>query len=72
MADSNFGYWIAYPLPDESVPVLRRVKNGEQRFYRDRFEVAYLISRDCVEADLEKKRLAITPKGEDALRFFEE
>ena len=66
----NLGYWICYPLPEESVPILRRVKDGEQRFLKDRFEVAYLISRECVTADLKNKALAITPKGEDALEYM--
>jgi len=66
----NLAYWLSDPLPDESVEVLRRVKDGVQGFFRDQLEVAYLIARECVEADLENHTLAITEKGEDALEYF--
>jgi hypothetical protein len=52
--------------------VLKRIKDGTQWFFNDRFEVAFLIALDCVKADLSNKTLAITEKGEDALQFFKE
>ncbi len=66
----NIGHWVADPLEDDMLEVLRRVKAGSQQFTRDRFQVAYLISRECIEADLDNQTLKINTKGLDALDFF--
>ena len=63
----NLAYWMRVGLDDGDVRVLRRVRDGEQAFARNRMEVAYLISLDCVEADLYAGKLTITDKGRDAL-----
>lgn len=66
----NIGHWLADPLDAPARMVLRRVAKGFQRFDRDRFEVAYLIARECVEADPDRPVLRLTEKGEDALDFY--
>jgi hypothetical protein len=58
-------------LEEDTLRVLRRVRDGTQAFFRDRLEVAYLIARECVEADMEEHSLTITKKGLDALEFFD-
>lgn len=67
----NEGYWITNWLEDEYLKVLQRIADGLQRFDRDKFQVAYLISQDCVEADCKNCTLAVTAKGKDALAFFD-
>ena len=67
----NAVYWMRDGLEEEFLRVLRRVRDGTQAFSRDRLEVAYLIARECVEADLEARSLKITEKGLDALEFFD-
>jgi len=70
LADSI--YWLMNPLDPEDVRILRRIQAGTQPFRSDRFQVAYLIARRCVKADFTKWLLTLTPKGEDACRFYEE
>ena len=67
---NNAAYWIGDPLDDESLLVLMKISRGQQKPYNDVFDIAYLISRDCVEADLDKGTLTVTNKGRDALEFF--
>lgn len=66
----NMGYWLSNRLDRETVEVLSRIERECQDFYDNRFAIAYLISLDCVIADLDNERLTITDKGRDALEFF--
>lgn len=67
---NNAVYWLHDPLDAGEVIVLRRIKDGTQRFASDRLSVAYLVARGCVSADLEARKLAVTDKGDDALEHF--
>jgi hypothetical protein len=67
---TNMGYWLMNRLGEDYLKVLRRIEKGHQEFFEDRFSVAYLISQECVAADMEKETLSITEKGRDALEFF--
>lgn len=67
----NLAYWLCHPLDPKDVEILKRIQDKTQSYFRDRFEVAYLIARECVEADNEKQTLTITEKGEDALEYFD-
>ena len=69
---SNAVYWLRNPLERSTVQVLKRIKDGTQYFFNDRFDIAFLIALDCVKADCDNQTLAITEKGEDALQFFSE
>lgn len=68
---NNVAYWLCHPLDPNYIRVLERVRDGVQPFHNNRFEVAYLISLECVEADCENKTLAITEKGEEAIEFYD-
>lgn len=67
----NAVYWMRNGLEEETLRVLRRVRDGEQNFFSQRFEVAYLISEDCITVDMAEHTLEITEKGTDALEFYD-
>lgn len=67
---SNTLHWVMDPLDWETVNVLDRISHGIQSFHANPFEVAYLISRECVVADLDRRTLRITEKGKDGLAHF--
>lgn len=67
---NNVVYWMNDPLDAGEVIVLRRIKDGVQRFTSDRLSVAYLVARGCVSADLETRKLSVTNKGDDALDHY--
>lgn len=69
---NNLAHWMAHPLEGREILVLERIKEGSQPFDRDQFEVAYLIARECVEADMDERTLTITSKGEEGLEVFRE
>ena len=69
---SNAVYWLVNPLEESSLRVLKKIKNGTQPFFKDPFEVAYLISEECAQADFEQYQLTITEKGLEGLEFFGE
>lgn len=78
MLGENVSYWIGNPLDQKDIAVLRRIKDTPQSYHAecfstaDRFIVAYLIARGCVQATppIENLMLTITPKGLDALDFW--
>ncbi|HYX21692.1 MAG TPA: hypothetical protein VFA98_12680 [Thermoanaerobaculia bacterium] len=69
---NNIVYWLRDPLDPGEVAVLRRIKSGRQSFFSNRLSVAYLVARGCVSADLDKCKLVVTDKGDDALAHYEE
>jgi hypothetical protein len=60
------------PLLRDEVDVLKRIQARKQKFYDDKLNVAYLIARECISANLKKQTLSLTPKGLDALSFYRE
>ncbi len=68
----NAIYWMMQDLEPEYLQVLARVRDGIQPFAQNQFAIAYLISLECVRADLKKQQLSITEKGKDALEYFGE
>lgn len=71
MTVNNALYWGFHePLTVREYFVLRRIEGEVQAFDAQRFDVAHLIARKCVIADLEKRTLSLTEKGRDALDFY--
>lgn len=68
----NVAYWLSHPLQPDDVRVLRRIRGGHQSFFANRLSVAYLISMECVAANLDARTLSVTDKGADAIDFYEE
>lgn len=60
------------PLYPQAVRVLRHIGSGSQRFGDDMFDVAYLVSRECVTADMDQRKLNLTDKGKALLEFYKE
>ncbi len=63
----DIAYWIAKPLEEGYVRVLRGKADGRPSYWRP-FETAFLIARKC----LEKDGLTLTEKGKEALEFYKE
>jgi hypothetical protein len=70
MSANNLAYWVSNPLDARCVRLLERVSKGKHRWASDRLNEAYLISQDCLVPDYENLVLKLTPKGQDALKFF--
>ena len=70
MSHSNTIHWLCDPLKELDIMVLRRIQEGTQGYHCNLFNVAYLIARECVEADTDVEQLRITAKGLDALDYF--
>ena len=66
----NFAHWFYNPVDKDTVRVLKRIAAGTQSFYANPFEVAYLISQECVVPNKRHKTLKLTNKGKDALDYF--
>ena len=65
----NALHWVMDPLGDKVAGVLRAMEAGCHPWMADRFSEAYLISRECIEADLDERTYTLTDKGHDALEF---
>jgi hypothetical protein len=60
------------PLYPQAVRVLRRIEGGRQKFHDDMFDVAYLVAREYVTADMDKLTLSLTDKGKGILEYYKE
>ncbi len=69
----NAFYWVRDPLDPDVLKVLRQIDETGRLRERDRFNIAYLIARECLSVDLDAEPMTfkITPKGYDALEFYE-
>lgn len=68
----NATHWMLDPLDGDVLALLRRMDDGGRLRNTDRLNLAYLVARECVGADLEATpmRFWITEKGHDALAFY--
>ncbi len=66
-------YWTVNPLQRETVRVLARLGEHGSTSSRDRFDIAYLIAIGCLKVLKHGSPaiLEITPKGWDALAFYD-
>ena len=63
------GYWLCYPLDATFVRTLKRAASGIFDHVNDRFNIAYLISQECLTVDKDLVG-SVTDKGREAIEFF--
>ena len=60
------------PLYPQAIRVLRRIGAGTQKFHDDQFDVAYLVAKEYVTANMDKLSLNLTEKGKGLLEYYKE